>query len=75
MGTEFPGSSERPDQLGTLGKISVYFVTVNASILVAWWKYIKGNASSCGSLGAMTNWKGAPGNPLQVQRRKKAGII
>jgi len=28
--------------LGTLGKISVYFVTVNASILVAWWKYIKG---------------------------------
>jgi glycosyltransferase involved in cell wall biosynthesis len=28
--------------LGTLGKIPVYFVTVNASILVAWWKYIRG---------------------------------
>ena len=28
--------------LGALGKIPVYFVTVNASILVAWWKYLKG---------------------------------
>jgi hypothetical protein len=28
--------------LGTLGKIPVYFVTVNASILMAWWKYLKG---------------------------------
>lgn len=28
--------------LSTLVKIPVYFVTVNASILVAWWKYIKG---------------------------------
>jgi len=35
----FAGSSRT---LGTLGKIPVYFVTVNASILVAWWKYIKG---------------------------------
>jgi glycosyltransferase involved in cell wall biosynthesis len=33
------GTSE---SLGTLGKIPVYFVTVNASILVAWWKYIMG---------------------------------
>lgn len=28
--------------LGTLAKIPVYFVTVNASILVAWWKYFRG---------------------------------
>lgn len=28
--------------LSTLGKIPVYFVTVNASILMAWWKYLKG---------------------------------
>jgi len=35
----FAGSSRA---LGTLGKIPVYFITVNASILVAWWKYIKG---------------------------------
>lgn len=35
----FAGSSRA---LGTLGRIPVYFITVNASILVAWWKYIKG---------------------------------
>lgn len=28
--------------LSNLGKIPVYFVTVNASILMAWWKYLKG---------------------------------
>ena len=28
--------------LGTLANIPVYFVTVNALILVAWWKYIRG---------------------------------
>ena len=28
--------------LGTFGNIPVYFITVNASILLAWWKYLKG---------------------------------
>ena len=27
---------------GAIGKIPVYFLTVNASILVAWWKYLTG---------------------------------
>jgi cellulose synthase/poly-beta-1,6-N-acetylglucosamine synthase-like glycosyltransferase len=30
------------NSLGTLAKIPVYFVTVNASILLAWWKYLRG---------------------------------
>jgi hypothetical protein len=34
--------SKKSNALGMFGKIPAYFLTVNASILLAWWKFLKG---------------------------------